>query len=62
MEGIKIDIKSNISLNEFNNVIDLVKSSLLNKGFTESDLMSCMIAMSVYNGKDLISITIAIGE
>lgn len=62
MEGIKIDIKGNISLKEFSSVIDLVKSALINKGFNENNLMSCIVAMSVSNGEITIPITISIGE
>jgi hypothetical protein len=62
MESIKIDIHGNISLKEFDNVVELVKSSLINKGFKESDLMSCIIAMSVCNGNVTIPVTVLIGE
>lgn len=62
MESIKIDIHGNISLKEFDNVIELVKSSLINKGFKEYDLMSCIIAMSVCNGNATIPVTVLIGE
>lgn len=62
MEGIKIDINGNISLKEFSSVIDLIRSTLINKGFDENNQMSCMIVMSVYNGEIVIPITISIGE
>lgn len=62
MEGINIDIRGNISLKEFDSVIDLVRNTLINKGFNENNMMSCMIAMSVCDGKITIPITISIGE
>lgn len=62
MENINIDINGNISLKEFDNVISLIKSTLINKGFDENNLMSCIVAMSVSNGKTTIPITISIGE
>ena len=62
MEGIKININGNISINEFDNLLNLIRCTLIGKGFTRSDLISCMVAASVYNGDTVIPITIIIGE